>query len=106
METWVNGRSGQLPANVSDAVSVSESQGGVAVVQASGMQVLFSPSGEVTLRVGESLANKLCAPCGNFNGDVSDDLQLPSGQIVGNIAEIIDAWKARDFLGCHASNIV
>ncbi|KAH1179863.1 hypothetical protein KIL84_005913 [Mauremys mutica] len=96
----VNGRSVQLPANVSDAVSVSESQGGVAVVQASGMQVLFSPSGEVMLRVGESLANKLCAPCGNFNGDVSDDLQLPSGQIVGNIAEVIDAWKARDFLGC------
>ncbi|TFJ95920.1 molecular chaperone DnaJ [Platysternon megacephalum] len=106
METWVNGRSVQLPANVSDAVSVIKSQGGVAVVQASGMQVLFIPSGEVTLRVGESLANKLCAPCGNFNGDVSDDLWLPSGQIVGNIAEVIDAWKARDFLGCHASNIV
>ncbi|XP_030398777.1 IgGFc-binding protein-like [Gopherus evgoodei] len=37
-ETWVNGRLLQLPANVSDAVSVSRSQGGVAVVQASGMQ--------------------------------------------------------------------
>ncbi|XP_027690223.2 IgGFc-binding protein [Chelonia mydas] len=106
METWVNGRSVQLPAKVSDAASVIKSQGGVAVVQASGMQVLFSPSGEVTLRVGESLANKLCAPCGNFNGDVSDDLRLPSGQIVGNIAEVIDAWKAKDFLGCHASNVV
>ncbi|XP_030399072.1 IgGFc-binding protein-like [Gopherus evgoodei] len=106
MEAWVNGRSVQLPANVSDAVSVIESQSGVAVVQTSGMHVLFRSSGEVTLRVGESLANKLCAPCGNFNGDVSDDLQLPSGKMVGNIAEVIDAWKARDFLGCHASNIV
>ncbi|CAM4677740.1 unnamed protein product [Lepidochelys olivacea] len=106
METWVNGRSVQLPAKVSDAASVIKSQDGVAVVQASGMQVLFSPSGEVMLRVGESLANKLCAPCGNFNGDVSDDLRLPSGQIVGNIAEVIDAWKAKDFLGCHASNVV
>ncbi|XP_034612835.1 IgGFc-binding protein-like [Trachemys scripta elegans] len=106
METWVNGRSVQLPAKVSNAVSVIKSQGGVAVVQASGMQVLFSPSGEVTLRVDKSLANKLCAPCGNFNGDVSDDLRLPSGKIVGSIAEVIDAWKARDFLGCHASNMV
>ncbi|CAM5175576.1 unnamed protein product [Eretmochelys imbricata] len=106
METWVNGRSVQLPAKVSDAASVIKSQDGVAVVQASGMQVLFSPSGEVMLRVGESLANKLCAPCGNFNDDVSDDLRLPSGQIVGNIAEVIDAWKAKDFLGCHASNVV
>ncbi|XP_026517942.1 alpha-tectorin-like [Terrapene carolina triunguis] len=70
------------------------------------MQVLFSPSGVVMLKVGESLANKLCAPCGNFNGNVSDDLRLPSGKIVGSIAEVIDAWKARNFLGCHASNIV
>ncbi|XP_039369198.1 IgGFc-binding protein-like [Mauremys reevesii] len=60
-ETWVNGRLVQLPVNVSDAVSVSSSQGGVAVVQASGMQVLFSPSGGVTVRVSESLANKLFA---------------------------------------------
>uniref|UniRef100_A0A8C3FY59 VWFD domain-containing protein n=1 Tax=Chrysemys picta bellii TaxID=8478 RepID=A0A8C3FY59_CHRPI len=98
-ETWVNGRSVPLPAKISDAVSVRESQGGVAVVQALGMQVLFSPSGEVTVRVGENLANKLCAPCGNFNGDVSDDLRLPSGGVTGNITEVIDAWKARDFSG-------
>nr|XP_032652126.1 kielin/chordin-like protein [Chelonoidis abingdonii] len=81
-------------------MSVSRTQGDVAVVQASGMQVLFSPSGGVTVRVSESLANKLCASCGNFNGDVSDDLQLPSGKVTGNIAEVIDAWKARDFSGC------
>uniref|UniRef100_A0A8C5F079 VWFD domain-containing protein n=1 Tax=Gopherus evgoodei TaxID=1825980 RepID=A0A8C5F079_9SAUR len=76
-ETWVNGRPVPLPVKISDAVSVRESQGGVAVVQALGVQVLFSPSGEVTVTVSESLANKLCASCGNFNGDVSDDLQLP-----------------------------
>uniref|UniRef100_A0A8C3SMJ9 Fc fragment of IgG binding protein n=1 Tax=Chelydra serpentina TaxID=8475 RepID=A0A8C3SMJ9_CHESE len=97
-ETWVNGRRVPLPAKIS-TVSVIESQGGVAVVQASGMQVLLSPSGEVTLRVGESLANKLCASCGNFNGDVSDDLRLPSGQVTGNLTEVVVAWKARDFSG-------
>ncbi|XP_050786923.1 LOW QUALITY PROTEIN: IgGFc-binding protein-like [Gopherus flavomarginatus] len=99
-ETWVNGRPVPLPVKISDAVSVRESQGGVAVVQAVGVQVLFSPSGEVTVIVSESLANKLCASCGNFNGDVSDDLQLPSGGVAGNITEVIDAWKARDFSGC------
>ncbi|KAG6922198.1 hypothetical protein G0U57_003460, partial [Chelydra serpentina] len=99
-ETWVNGHQVPLPTKISDAVSVRESQGSVAVVQASGMQVLFSPSGEVTVRVSENLANKLCAPCGNFNGDISDDLWLPSGEVAGNITEVIDAWKARDFSGC------
>uniref|UniRef100_K7F2I7 VWFD domain-containing protein n=1 Tax=Pelodiscus sinensis TaxID=13735 RepID=K7F2I7_PELSI len=99
-ETWVNGRSMQLPAKVSDAVSVSESQGGVAVVQASGVQVLFSPRGQVTVRVGESLANKLCASCGNFNDDISDDLRLPGGGFARNITEVVSAWKAGDFSGC------
>ncbi|XP_073179609.1 LOW QUALITY PROTEIN: IgGFc-binding protein-like [Lepidochelys kempii] len=95
-ETWVNGHPVPLPVKISN-VSVSESQGGVAVVQALGLQVLFSPSGEVLLRVGESLANKLCAPCGNFNGNVSDDLRLPSGAVTGNLAEVVAAWKSRDF---------
>ncbi|TFJ96079.1 macrolide ABC transporter ATP-binding protein [Platysternon megacephalum] len=96
----VNGRPVPLLVKISDAVSVHKSQSSVAVVQASGMQVLFSPSGEVTVRVSESLANKLCAPCRNFNGDVSDDLRLPSGGVTGNITEVFDAWKARDFSGC------
>uniref|UniRef100_A0A8C8VKK0 VWFD domain-containing protein n=1 Tax=Pelusios castaneus TaxID=367368 RepID=A0A8C8VKK0_9SAUR len=98
-ETWVNGRPVELPVNVSNAVSVSESQGSVAVVQDSGLQVLVKSSGEVMVKVHESLADKLCASCGNFNGDISDDLQLPGGKIAGNITEVIDAWKARDFSG-------
>ncbi|XP_074837440.1 IgGFc-binding protein-like [Carettochelys insculpta] len=100
METWVNGRLVQLPATVSNAVSVHKSQDGVTVVQASELHILFSHSGTVMVQVSHHLANKLCAPCGNFNGNVSDDLQLPKGKVVGSIAEVIDAWKARDFLGC------
>ncbi|CAM4695659.1 unnamed protein product [Lepidochelys olivacea] len=100
-ETWVNGRPVPLLAKISDAVSVREPQSGVAVVQALGMMVLFSPSEEVTVRVSKSLANKLCASCGNFNGEVFDDLRLLSAGVAGNITEVIDAWKARDFSGCH-----
>ncbi|CAM4628819.1 unnamed protein product, partial [Lepidochelys kempii] len=84
-ETWVNGRPVPLLAKISDAVSVREPQSGVAVVQALGMMVLFSPSEEVTVRVSKSLANKLCASCGNFNGEVFDDLRLPSAGVAGNI---------------------
>lgn len=46
-----------------------------------------------------ALVNRLCAPCGNFNGDASDDLKLPDGRTVKNIADVIDAWKAKDFAG-------
>ncbi|KAF7242404.1 IgGFc-binding protein, partial [Varanus komodoensis] len=97
-ETWVNGLLVQLPFNVSKAVSITETQGVIVIDQSSRMQVLFSPDGKVTVRATEELVGKMCAPCGNFNGDVSDDLRLPGGQIAGNIAEVVDAWKARDFV--------
>ncbi|KAH1179560.1 hypothetical protein KIL84_005610 [Mauremys mutica] len=92
----VRGYQRQLPVNVSETLSVSESQGTIMIVQGSRIKILFSPSGEVTVTVNESLANKLCAPCGNFNGDISDDLRLPSGQVLGNITDVFEAWRARE----------
>ncbi|XP_075594391.1 IgGFc-binding protein isoform X1 [Balearica regulorum gibbericeps] len=106
MEVWVNGLFTRLPAVVSKAVSLSTVAENVTISHTSGMDVLFSPKGEVTVTVGATLVNRLCAPCGNFNGDPSDDLKLPDGRVVRSIAEVVDAWKARDFSGCHASNLV
>ncbi|KAM8985761.1 IgGFc-binding protein-like [Ara ararauna] len=106
MEVWVNGLSTHLPANVSKAISLSTADGNVTISHASGMDVLFSPKGAVTLTAGATMVNRLCAPCGNFNGDPKDDLKLPDGRLVRSIAEVVDAWKARDFVGCYASNLV
>ncbi|XP_062996672.1 IgGFc-binding protein-like [Elgaria multicarinata webbii] len=99
-ETWLNGLLVELPLNVSKAVSITESQDIIVIDQNSQLQVLFSPNGKVTVKATDRLAGKMCAPCGNFNNDISDDLRLPGGQIASNIAEIVDAWKARDFIGC------
>lgn len=106
MEVWVNGLFTRLPAELSEAISLSTASGNVTISHTSGLDVLFSPSGEVTLTARAALVNRLCAPCGNFNGDASDDLKLPDGRTVRNIADVIDAWKAKDFAGCRASNIV
>uniref|UniRef100_K7FN87 VWFD domain-containing protein n=1 Tax=Pelodiscus sinensis TaxID=13735 RepID=K7FN87_PELSI len=99
-EVWVRGHQKQFPVMLSKTLSVSESQGTIMIVQGSRIKILFSLSGEVTVTVSQSLANELCAPCGNFNGDDSDDLRLPSGQVVGNITEVFEAWKARDLPNC------
>ncbi|XP_035754318.1 IgGFc-binding protein-like [Egretta garzetta] len=100
MEVWVNGLFTHLPAAVSKAISLSTVARNITISHTSGMEVLFSPSGEVTVTVGAALVNQLCAPCGNFNGDPSDDLKLPDGRTVRSIGEVVDAWKARDFAGC------
>lgn len=95
----VNGLFTRLPAPVSEAISLNAMEGNVTISHTSGLEVLFSPSGEVTLTVRATLANRLCAPCGNFNGDAQDDLRLPNGRVAESIAEVVDAWKAKDFAG-------
>ncbi|KAH0631342.1 hypothetical protein JD844_005631 [Phrynosoma platyrhinos] len=93
---WVNGHSVQLPYT-KNAVSVSQVQDGSMIDLDSRVQVYLHPSGEVVVKAKENLAEKLCGPCGNFNGDKSDDLKLPSGESEKNTVEILYAWKAMDF---------
>uniref|UniRef100_A0A8C8S225 IgGFc-binding protein n=1 Tax=Pelusios castaneus TaxID=367368 RepID=A0A8C8S225_9SAUR len=98
MEIWVRGVARNESVNVSSTLSIHKSQGTIMIVKASTVKILFNPSGgEVTVTVSNSLANKLCALCGNFNGDSSDDLQLRDGTIVKNITLAFESWKARDF---------
>ncbi|NXL83211.1 FCGBP protein, partial [Alectura lathami] len=99
MEVWVNGLFIRPPAPVTDAISLDAAAGNVTISHTSGLDVLFGPSGEVTLTARATLVNRLCAPCGNFNGDARDDLRLPGGRTAKNIAEVVDAWKAKDFAG-------
>uniref|UniRef100_A0ACB8FRL8 Uncharacterized protein n=1 Tax=Sphaerodactylus townsendi TaxID=933632 RepID=A0ACB8FRL8_9SAUR len=101
MSSYVNGLLVQLPLNVSNAVTITQSQDDIVIDQSSRMQVFFSPNGQVEVKVNDSLSGKMCAPCGNFNRDISDDFRLPNGQIVGDIVEVMDAWKARDFSECY-----
>ncbi|XP_062995717.1 IgGFc-binding protein-like [Elgaria multicarinata webbii] len=93
--TWVNGRSVKLPYN-KNAVSVSQVWDGIVIDQASQVEVHLYPNGEVTVKAKKTFAEKLCAPCGNFNGDSTDDLKLPSGK-AENTADVLQAWKAEDF---------
>ncbi len=62
-----------------EAISLNAMEGNVTISHTSGLEVLFSPSGEVTLTVRATLANRLCAPCGNFNGDAQDAPMLRCG---------------------------
>ncbi|XP_065430455.1 IgGFc-binding protein-like isoform X2 [Chrysemys picta bellii] len=72
----VNGRPVPLLAKISDAVSVRKSQGSVAMGQASGMKVLFNPSGEVMVRVSESLR---AHPAGTSKGTSLTTCGCPAG---------------------------
>ncbi|XP_026558168.1 IgGFc-binding protein-like [Pseudonaja textilis] len=97
-EVWVNGQQVKLPASLFKSVFVSISENVVTIRHGTALQVLFDLKGEVAVKVKDSLAGKLCGSCRNFNGDLSDDLTLPNGQVVGDMSVVINAWKARDFM--------
>ncbi|NXI35870.1 FCGBP protein, partial [Galbula dea] len=99
MEVWVNGLFSHLPTTVAKSISLSLVARNISISHPSGVNILFNPNGEVVVTVGAKLVNQLCAPCGNFNGDPRDDLKLPDGRTMKSIAEVVDAWKARDFAG-------
>ncbi|XP_077193119.1 IgGFc-binding protein [Paroedura picta] len=93
-EAWVNGHQAQLPVATED-VSISLSEKGVVLNLASEVHVLLRPCGEVLVEVSDRFEGKLCASCGNFNGNPADDMW----KVVGNSTE---AWKAEDFSGCDS----
>ncbi|KAG6924220.1 hypothetical protein G0U57_018022 [Chelydra serpentina] len=89
----VNGRPVRLPARPSRAVSVSRARNVVTVAQGSALRVLFSTSGDVTVRIDGKLARKVQAACGNYNGNSADDLRLPDGTVLDNIGEVLSYWR-------------
>ncbi|XP_030069375.1 IgGFc-binding protein isoform X2 [Microcaecilia unicolor] len=98
-ETWVNGRQVKIPAQLSYNVSleVIDSKFAIRLPQ---LTIEIDISG-VNVRVTESMASRLCAACGNYNGQLSDDLTLRGGQRTTSISEMIVSWTATDFTACE-----
>ncbi|KAM4652256.1 IgGFc-binding protein-like [Discoglossus pictus] len=69
---WVDGSPVKLPTVAPGDISLSSTEDGLLIKQPAGVKVLVSTSGEVTVKVPQSLSNRLCGACGNFNG-ISDD---------------------------------
>ncbi|XP_075462277.1 IgGFc-binding protein-like [Ascaphus truei] len=100
-EAWVNGRSVSLPAQVSGLLSASIREAIVLVQIGSDLRIVLSESGELTLRVAQGLSNSLCGACGNFNGQSSDDLQVPGGKTASDFLGLVASWRALDFSSCN-----
>ncbi|XP_063168368.1 IgGFc-binding protein-like [Candoia aspera] len=91
----VNGHPVHLPAQPSKEVSVTLVQDVVVVTHESGVRVLYSTGGDVTVAISATLANKVFGSCGNFNGNGADDLRLPHGRMAPTITEVLNHWRVR-----------
>ena len=49
------------------------------ILKVTGLVVTWTGTSTVYVKASESLKNKLCGLCGNYNGDRTDDFQNPNG---------------------------
>ncbi|KFQ96874.1 IgGFc-binding protein, partial [Nipponia nippon] len=65
-----------------------------------GLTVTYDWQSQVTVTVPSSYANAVCGLCGNYNGNVGDEMMMKNGQVTSNPDALGHSWKVTDIPGC------
>ncbi|NXX78830.1 FCGBP protein, partial [Urocolius indicus] len=65
-----------------------------------GLTVTYDWQSQVTVSVPRAYANTLCGLCGNYNGDVRDEMMTRMGRVTSNPDSFGHSWKVMDIPGC------
>nr|XP_038028058.1 IgGFc-binding protein isoform X2 [Anas platyrhynchos] len=96
----VNNQLANLPYHHKRKISVYRSAQDAVVETDFGLTVTYDWQGQVTVVVPGTYADALCGLCGNYNGDVSDDMMMKDGQMTLNPDALGQSWKVADVPGC------
>ncbi|KAF7670088.1 hypothetical protein LDENG_00056670 [Lucifuga dentata] len=90
----VNGTLAHLPLDLyKGALKVYQEGAHDVILTDFGLRVTYDLVYHVTIMVPQNYRGKTCGLCGNFNGDKTDDLQLPDGNVTNDIKTFGAAWK-------------
>ncbi|XP_048476565.1 alpha-tectorin-like [Rhincodon typus] len=93
----LNGTRTLLPINVGRGqIRVYTSGFTVTVSTQFGLNVQFDGSHRATISLPASFRNVTCGLCGNMNGELADEFQLPNGTVVSAEVEFGRGWKVYD----------
>nr|XP_032802535.1 zonadhesin-like [Petromyzon marinus] len=56
------------------------------------LKVRFDGHHQVEVSVPMEYAGQLCGLCGNFNGDIDDDLLMPNGSLAASETKLGNSW--------------
>ncbi|XP_067094200.1 IgGFc-binding protein [Osmerus mordax] len=91
----VDGQVLNLPLDLGQ-VTVSQS-GGTAVIQTDfGLRVSYDWNWKVVVALPSSYFASVCGLCGNFNGNVADELQNATGKTMPSVVDWAKGWKSAD----------
>ncbi|KAM4703004.1 IgGFc-binding protein [Rhinophrynus dorsalis] len=92
----VDGEIHKLPLSLEDgSISVNQEGNNIVLQTDFGIKVLYDTVYHVVLNVPSSYKGKMGGLCGNFNGDKTDEFQLPNKQISKNVNEFGVSWKVK-----------
>ncbi|XP_072326165.1 alpha-tectorin-like [Scyliorhinus torazame] len=101
----VNGTTVLTPHNIPSLATISHVDGFIVVDAVNNVEVHYDGRSTVLVRVGPEYANRLCGMCGNFNGNLTDDKVLPTGQRARSDNEFGNSWKTENSdLRCEDDN--
>ncbi|KAM4568117.1 IgGFc-binding protein [Fundulus diaphanus] len=96
-QVTVDGELMNLPVQLGDGeVSVFQRGCSAELTTDFGLIVTYDWNWHLVIRLPSSYYGSVCGLCGNFNGNIGDELQNPSGQAVSSVMEWGKSWQTPD----------
>uniref|UniRef100_H9GN55 VWFD domain-containing protein n=1 Tax=Anolis carolinensis TaxID=28377 RepID=H9GN55_ANOCA len=90
----VNGEFHYLPVNLlGGKVRIYQKGFSIKIGSALGFALTYDQHYHVRITLSSTYQGQMTGLCGNYNGQKDDDLQLPDGTVVSDVAEFVAAWK-------------
>nr|KAF6491512.1 zonadhesin [Molossus molossus] len=94
--TLVEGQQVTLPVILSNSIFVTSSGRFVELQTAFGLRVRWDGDQQLFMSVPSTYYGKLCGFCGNYDGDSSNDNQMPDGRPARDAEELGNSWQTAE----------
>ncbi|XP_062031948.1 LOW QUALITY PROTEIN: IgGFc-binding protein [Lepus europaeus] len=93
LEVTIDGEVVDLPVAVGHVRVTAEGRN-LILQTTEGLRLLFDGDAHILISIPSPFRGRLCGLCGNFNGNWSDDFQLPDGSVAPSVEDFGAAWRA------------
>ncbi|XP_041798261.1 IgGFc-binding protein-like [Chelmon rostratus] len=91
----VNGVYENLPFSQNN-VTVHQKNGWITIKAPQSVEVISDLQNHIRVKISDLFHQSTCGLCGNYNGNPSDDLQLPNGTVISDPGVFGPSWKLSD----------